>query len=163
LSKLKALLDTREWMISEPQKALDSDERAFLLSLARNQADWKRLGIAHAAEMPGLRWRLENLSRLAKTNPKKLETQVAALEKVLSRGDHPAPEGRAGGARRFVIARGVFTSLPDLKRKLMRYIRQYNKAAKAVKWKYFDPTRRITSASAVTATSNCTPALSVAP
>ncbi|MBM4191780.1 MAG: IS630 family transposase, partial [Gammaproteobacteria bacterium] len=31
----------------------------------------------------------------------------------------------------------------DLKRKLMRYIRHYNKAPKTVKWKYFDPTRRI--------------------
>ena len=51
---------------------------------------------------------------------------------------------------RDVIARGVFTSLPDLKRKLMRYIRQYNQAPKTVKWKYFDPARRITSQSAVT-------------
>ena len=52
---------------------------------------------------------------------------------------------------RDVIARGVFTSVPDLKRKLMRYIRQYNKAPKTVKWKYFDPTRHITSQSVVTA------------
>jgi len=52
---------------------------------------------------------------------------------------------------RDVIARGVFTSVPDLKRKLMRYIRQYNKQPKPVKWKYFDPSRRITSASIVTA------------
>src|ERR1700722_7705190 len=51
---------------------------------------------------------------------------------------------------RDVIARGVFTSLPDLKRKLMRYIRHYNQTPKTVKWKYFDPTRRITSQSAVT-------------
>jgi transposase len=51
---------------------------------------------------------------------------------------------------RDVIARGVFTSVPDLKRKLMRYIRQYNKAPKTVKWKYFDPTRRITTESVVT-------------
>src|SRR5438093_5264954 len=51
---------------------------------------------------------------------------------------------------RDVIARGVFTSLPDLKRKLMRYIRQYNKQPKPVKWKYFDPTRRITPESIVT-------------
>ena len=51
---------------------------------------------------------------------------------------------------RDVIARGVFTSVPDLKRKLMRYIRQYNKQAKAVKWKYFDPSRRITPDSIVT-------------
>ena len=51
---------------------------------------------------------------------------------------------------RDVIARGVFTSVPDLKRKLMRYIRHYNKAPKTVKWKYFDPTRRITPKSVVT-------------
>lgn len=51
---------------------------------------------------------------------------------------------------RDVIARGVFTSVADLKRKLMRYIRQYNKNAKPVKWKYFDPTRRITPESIVT-------------
>lgn len=51
---------------------------------------------------------------------------------------------------RDVIARGVFTSLSDLKRKLMRYIRQYNKQPKPVKWKYFDPTRRITPDSIVT-------------
>ena len=52
---------------------------------------------------------------------------------------------------RDVIARGVFTSVPDLKRKLMRYIREYNKAPKTVKWKYFDPKRRITPTSIVTA------------
>ena len=51
---------------------------------------------------------------------------------------------------RDVIARGVFTSVPDLKRKPMRYIRQYNKLPKPVKWKYFDPSRRITPESIVT-------------
>ncbi len=51
---------------------------------------------------------------------------------------------------RDVIARGVFTSVPDLKRKLMRYIRQYNQQPKPVKWKYFDPSRRITSTLTVT-------------
>ena len=47
---------------------------------------------------------------------------------------------------RDVIARGVFTSVPDLKKKLMRYIRQYNKQPKTVKWKYFNPTHRINAA-----------------
>src|SRR3989475_6535932 len=51
---------------------------------------------------------------------------------------------------RDVIARGVFSSVPDLKRKLMRYIRQYNNEPKPVKWKYFDPSRRIGSDSVVT-------------
>src|SRR5882724_7860083 len=55
-----------------------------------------------------------------------------------------------GKIERDVIARGVFTSLPDLRRKLMKYIRQYNKTPKTVKWRYFDPTRRITPSSIVT-------------
>ena len=55
-----------------------------------------------------------------------------------------------GKIDRDVIARGVFTSVADLKRKLMRYIRKYNEQPKPVKWKYFDPTRRITPESIVT-------------
>src|SRR5246127_5372651 len=51
---------------------------------------------------------------------------------------------------RDVIARGVFTSVSDLRRKLMKYIRHYNNVPKTVKWRYFDPTRRITPSSAVT-------------
>ena len=44
---------------------------------------------------------------------------------------------------RDVIARGVFTSVKDLAKKLMRYIRHYNKTPRSVKWKYGDPSRRI--------------------
>jgi len=40
--------------------------------------------------------------------------------------------------------------VPDLRRKLMKYIRHYNNAPKTVKWRYFDPSRRITPSSAVT-------------
>jgi hypothetical protein len=53
---------------------------------------------------------------------------------------------------RDVITRGIFKSVPDLRRKLMRYIRHYNKEGKPVKWIYRDVTRRIRpdTASAVT-------------
>jgi transposase len=44
---------------------------------------------------------------------------------------------------REVIARGVFTSVKDLSRKWMRYIRAYSKTARPFKWKYSDVTRRI--------------------
>ncbi len=50
---------------------------------------------------------------------------------------------------RDVIARGIFTSVKDLARKLMRYMRRHNQTAKPVKWKYSDPSRRITTTSAV--------------
>ena len=44
---------------------------------------------------------------------------------------------------RDVIARGVFTSVKDLSRKLMKYIRSYEKSAKPFNWKYTDVTRRL--------------------
>ncbi len=37
---------------------------------------------------------------------------------------------------RDVIARGVFTSVKDLARKLMRYIKRHNQRAKPIKWRY---------------------------
>lgn len=44
---------------------------------------------------------------------------------------------------RDVIARGVFLSVSDLSRKLMRYIRAYSKNAQPFKWKYANPKHRI--------------------
>ncbi len=44
---------------------------------------------------------------------------------------------------REVIARGVFTSVKDLARKLMRYVRHYNRAPKPIKWTYRDLSNRI--------------------
>jgi transposase len=45
--------------------------------------------------------------------------------------------------QRHVISRGVFTSVHDLRLKLMRYIRHYNKTATSIQWTFSDPTRRI--------------------
>jgi len=44
---------------------------------------------------------------------------------------------------RDVIARGVFCSVKDLAKKLMRYIRQYNRQAKPIKWTYKNTRNRI--------------------
>lgn len=44
---------------------------------------------------------------------------------------------------RNVIARGVFTSVKDLSRKLMKYIREYEKTAAPFNWKYTNVSRRI--------------------
>lgn len=45
--------------------------------------------------------------------------------------------------QRDVITRGIFTSVQDLSRKILRYIRLYSKSAKPFKWKYNDVTKRI--------------------
>jgi len=44
---------------------------------------------------------------------------------------------------RDVLARGIFTSVADLRRKILRYIRRYNDEPKPIRWAYADPSRRI--------------------
>src|ERR671912_718319 len=51
---------------------------------------------------------------------------------------------------RDLLARGIFTSVTDLARKIRRYIRHYNKAPKPIRWAYRNPAHRITTHSAVT-------------
>ncbi len=51
-------------------------------------------------------------------------------------------ENGFAGIQRDVNNRGIFTSVKDLNKKPMRYIRQYKKDPKPTKWKYDDPQRR---------------------
>lgn len=44
---------------------------------------------------------------------------------------------------RDVIARGVFTSVPDLRNKLLRYIQLHNKTARPFAWSYANPKHRV--------------------
>jgi transposase len=54
---------------------------------------------------------------------------------------------------RDVFARGVFTSVSDLRRKLMKYIRAYAKRARPVRWTHTDVKRRF-SAKRITGTAH---------
>jgi len=51
---------------------------------------------------------------------------------------------------RDLLARGIFTSLPDLARKIRRYITRYNEDPKPIRWTYSNPAHRITTDSADT-------------
>ena len=55
-----------------------------------------------------------------------------------------------GKIERDLLARGIFTSLPDLARKIRRYITRYNEDPKPIRWTYSNPAHRITTDSAVT-------------
>src|SRR5829696_3419488 len=51
---------------------------------------------------------------------------------------------------RDLLARGILTSLPDLARKIRRYITRYNENPKPIRWTYSNPAHRITTDSADT-------------
>jgi transposase len=46
---------------------------------------------------------------------------------------------------RDLLARGIFTSIPDLARKIRRYIKRYNEHPKPIRWTYNTPAHRITT------------------
>ena len=83
--ELAALIEARDRMIKELQAGLDADERRFLLSLVRAEPDWKALGIAHVGDLPAIRWKLQNLTRLKGKRPEQFQQQYTALAERLDR------------------------------------------------------------------------------
>jgi len=82
---LEALLKTRERLFRELPGSLDENEREFLRTLVRAEPDWSLLRIPHLEELPAIRWRLQNLEKLARTNPDRLRALADALAQRLGR------------------------------------------------------------------------------
>jgi hypothetical protein len=82
---LAALLATRERLFRELQAALDGNEREFLRALVRVRPDWSLLDIPHLEELPAIRWRLQNLEQLSRSDPKRFRALAAALDERLGR------------------------------------------------------------------------------
>ncbi|MEO6212368.1 MAG: hypothetical protein ABIP65_01955 [Vicinamibacterales bacterium] len=55
-----------------------------------------------------------------------------------------------GKIERGLLERRIFTSVPDLARKIRRYVTRYNENPKPIRWTYRNPAHRITTDSAVT-------------
>ncbi|HKY23288.1 MAG TPA: nucleotidyl transferase AbiEii/AbiGii toxin family protein [Vicinamibacterales bacterium] len=80
---LEELLAAREEIAEQLRRELDADERAFLLSVVRNRIEPERLGLAHAGDLPGIQWKLQNLALLEKGNPAKFREQADRLAERL--------------------------------------------------------------------------------
>jgi hypothetical protein len=82
--ELDALLAARERMAHELQQGLTADERRFLLSLVAAEPEWNLLGVPHLQQLPGVRWKLQNLERLRKADARKFADQSTALARLLT-------------------------------------------------------------------------------
>lgn len=81
--ELEMLLAAREQMVRELQQGLTADERRFLLSLVAAEPEWALLGVPHLKQLPGVRWKLQNLERLRKADPRKFAEQKDTLARLL--------------------------------------------------------------------------------
>ncbi len=80
---LAELVATRERLRRELPAALTDAQRRFLLSLANAEPEWGQMTCPHLSKMPALRWKLQNLAKLKKTNPGKFQQQAEALRERL--------------------------------------------------------------------------------
>lgn len=77
---LENLLEVRSWLVAQLPLWLTARDRAFLRSFKRREPDWTLLEVAHAAELPAVRWKMHNLSQMA---PAKHREAVERLERLL--------------------------------------------------------------------------------
>ena len=80
---LAELVTTRERLRRELPAALTDAQRRFLFSLANAEPEWGLMSCSHLSELPALRWKLQNLAKLKKTNPRKLQQQADELKSQL--------------------------------------------------------------------------------
>jgi predicted nucleotidyltransferase component of viral defense system len=76
---LKALTDARETLIAVAVRQMPEPHRRFLLSFEQGKPDWNLLALPDAAELPAVRWRQENLSKLSSAQRTKLVSRLDAV------------------------------------------------------------------------------------
>lgn len=81
--ELDELLMTRSQLIADIQSRFDKSTKQFLLSLQDGTPDFSAIDRPQASELPAVRWKLLNLKRLIRDNPRKHAEQREELEKLL--------------------------------------------------------------------------------
>ncbi|MFT4118362.1 nucleotidyl transferase AbiEii/AbiGii toxin family protein [Bradyrhizobium sp.] len=81
---LAELKEARSRLNKDLLARLDNNAMKFLLSLHDGQPDFECIGLSEAANLPAVRWKLLNLTKLREQNPQKHAQQRQAIEKLLS-------------------------------------------------------------------------------
>jgi hypothetical protein len=77
---LEELLTAREEIIAAIVAAMPLEHRRFILGFKRGEPDWELLGLPEAQHLPAVRWKQQNLGKLAAD---RREGLADALERVL--------------------------------------------------------------------------------
>ena len=64
--------------------ALTSSQRQFLLGLVTGEPDWHLMKCPHLAQLPAIRWKIQNLATLKQANPRKFAEQAKELRARLA-------------------------------------------------------------------------------
>lgn len=74
---------TRAKLLETIQKRLSSDDKEFLFSFEMGEPDWSLFPQDVLKDLPAIKWKLINIRKLKKANPKKHEQMISDLKKIL--------------------------------------------------------------------------------
>src|SRR6266436_6162673 len=76
---LAELQQGRRKLKKELPTTLTSNQRQFLLGLVADEPDWRLMKCPHLSQLPAIRWKLQNLAKLKKSNARKCAEQAEEL------------------------------------------------------------------------------------
>jgi predicted nucleotidyltransferase component of viral defense system len=75
--------ETRRKLIENVRNIMTEEDKHFLISFEQGNPKWEKSAYGEFANYPSVKWKLLNLSKLKKSNPKKLEREAGLLEDIL--------------------------------------------------------------------------------
>jgi hypothetical protein len=76
--------ETRAKLINDLRSLLTEEDKKFLISFESGQPEWDGYQFEYFKNYPSVQWKLLNLKKFAKQNPKKLRDEVEKLNFVLN-------------------------------------------------------------------------------
>ncbi|WP_277189650.1 nucleotidyl transferase AbiEii/AbiGii toxin family protein [Caballeronia sp. BR00000012568055] len=77
---LELLTDVQTRLHHDLPRALTPEQREFLISLVQLKPDWLLMPYDHLPELPAIRWKMENLSKLRSRDSSRFAQQAALLQ-----------------------------------------------------------------------------------
>lgn len=75
--------ETRIELVNAIRSILDEDDKRFLIGFKEGEPDWTIGSFQEFADYPSVRWKLQNIRKLIRDNPKKHQIQLIALKHAL--------------------------------------------------------------------------------
>jgi hypothetical protein len=77
---LDVLTDVQTRLHHDLPRALTPEQRQFLISLVRLKPEWSLMPYDHLPDLPAIRWKMENLSKLRSRDSSRFAQQAALLQ-----------------------------------------------------------------------------------
>jgi hypothetical protein len=74
---------TRKELIEKVNQIFTKEDKEFLISFEQGEPEWNKCSAGNLSEYPSVKWKLQNILKLKKTNPGKYNGGVERLRKYL--------------------------------------------------------------------------------